>query len=285
MSEIKRGLVLEGGAMRGMFSCGVTDVLMENNIEFDGAIGVSAGIAFGCNVKSRQIGRAIRYNMKFADDPEFKGIRSLITSGDIYNVNFSYNRIPNELDLFDTESYKANPMELYAVATDVETGKPVYQNVPNGDAHDLEWYRASASIPVVSRIVEVDGYKLLDGGLSDSIPLKKFISMGYNRNLVILTQPDGYQKKKNNMMPLIKVMYHKYPNFVRAIERRHIMYNRELLYVKKAVEAGKAFAIYPPVKLEVSPIEKDKEKLKEVYEIGRKTAEEKLEQIKAFLTE
>ena len=167
----KTGLVLEGGAMRGLFSAGVLDVMMENGIEFDAAMGVSAGAVFGCNFKSGQIGRSIRYNMRFCDDPRYCSLESLRKTGDLYGVQFCYDEIPNKLDPFDKEAYRSNPMPFYAVCTNVETGKAIHKRLDNGDAKDMEYFRASASMPVVSRIVEVDGYKLLDGGITDSIPL------------------------------------------------------------------------------------------------------------------
>ena len=212
----KTGLVLEGGAMRGLFSAGVLDVMMENGIEFDGIMGVSAGAVFGCNYKSGQIGRSIRYNMRFCGDPRYCSLESLRKTGDLYGVQFCYDEIPNKLDPFDKEAYKANPTPFYAVCTNVETGKAIHKRLDNGDAKDMEYFRASASMPVVSRIVEVDGYKLLDGGITDSIPLASMERRGYKRNVVVLTQPLGFVKKKSKMIPLIRLTMHQYPNVIRA---------------------------------------------------------------------
>ena len=212
----KTGLVLEGGAMRGLFSAGVLDVMMENGIEFDGIMGVSAGAVFGCNYKSGQIGRSIRYNMRFCGDPRYCSLESLRKTGDLYGVQFCYDEIPNKLDPFDKEAYKANPTPFYAVCTNVETGKAIHKRLNNGDAKDMEYFRASASMPVVSRIVEVDGYKLLDGGITDSIPLASMERRGYKRNVVVLTQPLGFVKKKSKMIPLIRLTMHQYPNVIRA---------------------------------------------------------------------
>ena len=157
--------------MRGMFTAGVLDVMMENGITFDGIIGVSAGAVFGCNYKSGQIGRTIRYNMKYCGDKRYCSFHSLITTGDLFGADFCYNRIPNELDKFDEPTYKQNPTEFYVTATDIVTGKAVYQRCDNADQYDLKWYRASASMPILSQISEIDGRKLLDGGISDPIPL------------------------------------------------------------------------------------------------------------------
>ena len=174
---MKTGLVLEGGAMRGMFTAGVMDVLMENGVNFDGVIGVSAGAAFGCNYKSKQIGRVIRYNTRFCADKRYGGLGSLVKTGDIYNTDFCYGTVPLELDPFDFTAYDANPQEFYVVCTDIESGQPVYHKYLGQSDHGFDWIRASASMPLVSRIVEIEGRKLLDGGIADSIPVRYFQSM------------------------------------------------------------------------------------------------------------
>ena len=280
---MKKGLILEGGAMRGMFSAGVTDVLMENGIEFDGAVGVSAGAAFGCNYKSKQIGRVIRYNTKYIKDKRYCGLRILIKTGNIFSTEFCYGEIPMLYDVFDFETYKNNPMEFHIVATDIETGKPVYHKYEGNEESGLDWIRASASIPLLSQIVEIDGQKLLDGGIADSIPVKYFESIGYTKNLAVLTRPNGYRKQKNSALPLIKLKYRDYPNFVEAMANRHIMYNETLDYIAERQKSGNLFVICPEADLQIGHIEKNPEKLKEVYEVGRKTAEKNLEQVKAFL--
>ena len=283
MTEKKTGLVMEGGAMRGMFTCGVIDVFMENGIRFDGAIGVSAGAAFGCNYKSRQIGRAIRYNKNYCRDPRFAGWKVFLKTGDIYGAKFCYETLPNELDIFDVETYAANSMEFWVVCTDAETGKAVYHSCPRGDAEDILWMRASASMPIVSRVVEIDGKKLLDGGVADSIPLEYFESIGYNRNVVILTQPDGYRKQKNKLIPLAKLTLKGYPAMIGAMADRHLRYNENLDYIKLQELSGEAFVIRPPEALEIGSIEKDPEELERVYQIGRDTGYRYLEQVKNYL--
>ena len=281
--NIKIGLVMEGGSMRGMFTAGVTDVMMENGIEFEGAIGVSAGAAFGCNYKSRQPGRAIRYNKRFCKDKRFVGIGNYIRTGNIFNAKFCYKTIPNELDIFDRKAFKENPMEFYIVATDVEKGCEVYYKLENGDDEDIELIRASASMPILSKIVNVDGTKLLDGGIADSIPLKGFEKLGYMKNVVILTQPSGFVKEKNKHMKLIKFKYHKYPNFVGAVADRHMKYNAEVIYVSRQEQAGNAFVIRPPEPLNIHGMVRDPEELERVYQIGRKVMTERLEELKNFM--
>lgn len=280
---MKKGLILEGGAMRGMFTCGVMDVMMENGIEFDGAVGVSAGAAFGVNYKSKQIGRAIRYNTRFCADKRYGGIYSLLTSGNIYNTEFCYGEVPLKHDVFDFETYQANPMEFYMVCTDVESGKAVYHRYEGWEDHGFDWIRASASMPVVSQMVEIDGHKYLDGALADSIPVKYFEREGYDRNVVILTRPKSYTMKANQMMPIIRAKYRKYPKLVAAIENRHRIYNETLAYISQKERAGKLLVIRPDNALPVSRVEKDPEKLKEAYEIGRQAALARLEEIRNYL--
>ena len=280
---MKTGLVLEGGAMRGMFTAGVMDVLMENGITFDGAIGTSAGAAFGCNYKSHQIGRVIRYNKKYCRDKRFVSLRSLITTGDLYGADFAYRELPYELDIFDTNTFSSSPMEFYITCTDVETGEAVYHKCDKGDDEDLLWMRASASLPLASRIVEIEGRKFMDGGMADSISIKHLQSLGYDRNVVMLTQPHDYEKKKNKLLPVIKLVYKKYPEFVKALETRHERYNETLQYIKDLEKKGEIYVIRPPHKLEIGAVEHNPEKLQAVYDIGRREAEKKLDEIKEFL--
>ena len=281
---MKKGLILEGGAMRGMFTAGVTDVMLEQGIELDGAVGVSAGAAFGCNYKSRQIGRALRYNKRFCNDSRYSGLRSLLTTGNLFNTEFAYREVPLNLDVFDFDTYTANPMEFYLVCTDVETGKPIYHRYDGYHDHGFDWIRASASMPMVSRTVEIDGQKLLDGGISDAIPLHFFEDRGYNRNVVILTQPTAYRKKKTSAMPIIRLMYRKFPALVHAMEIRHEMYNSTLEYIARQEAAGNILVIRPAESLPVSRVEKNPERLQAAYDIGRATATAQLEAIRQFLS-
>lgn len=280
---MKTGLVLEGGAMRGLFSAGVTDVLMEEGITFDGAIGVSAGAAFGCNVKSGQIGRALRYNTTYCNDPRYCSLRSLLKTGDLYGAEFCYSTIPYELDPFDVEAYNRNPMDFYVVCTDVETGEAVYHNCPESNLESMQWFRASASMPLVSRIVEVGGYRLLDGGIADSIPLEAFEKLGYERNLVILTQPEGYVKKPNKAMPLMRLALGKYPKLLRTIANRHTIYNQQVAYAETQQAAGAALILRPEAPLDMSRTEHDADKLRAAYRHGQDVARKNLATIRAFL--
>lgn len=280
---MKKGLILEGGAMRGMFSAGVVDVFMEENIEFNAMVGVSAGAAFGCNYKSRQIGRAIRYNTNYCKDKRYCSFYSLLTTGNMFGADFCYHELPEKHDIFDTEAFKCNPMDFYVVATDVETGGAVYHKCTDGGYEDLEWIRASASMPLVSKIVEVNGKKLLDGGIADSIPLKFFKEKGYEKNVVVLTQPRDYIKGRNKMMSIARVMLKKYPKVLDTMERRHEIYNEQRLYLWEEEKKGNVFVICPDGSLPVGRIEHDAEKLKMAYQIGKQKATEKMADIKNFL--
>jgi len=280
---VKTGLIMEGGAMRGMFTCGVIDVLMENDVRFDGAAGISAGAVFGCNIKSKQIGRAIRYNKKYCRDPRYCSVRSLIRTGDLYGVEFCYHELPDLLDPFDRETFRSNPMEFYIGATDVKTGECVFHRCTDGGETDIKWLGASASMPLVSRPVSVDGYVLLDGGISNPVPYRYMEKLGYNRNVIVLTQPESYQKKKTKGLPLIKLMMHQYPAVANALTIRHHMYNRQMKEILDRQREGTAFVIRPPEPLGISRTENDPEQLERVYRIGRQVMEAALPELKRFL--
>lgn len=278
----KRGLVLEGGAFRGLFTAGIIDVMMEHDVWPDAMIGVSAGAAFGCNYKSRQLGRAIRYNKQFARDSRYSGMRSLLTTGDYFNADFGYHVIPRQYDVFDDKAFNENPMAFYAVCTDVETGQPVYKLLDKVTETTYDWIRASASMPLLSRIVELEGYKLLDGGVADSIPLAWFERQGYRHNVVILTQPQDYRKSHNALMPLMRLFLRKYPFMLEALDQRHLMYNAQLDYVSEAEHAGRCLVIRPDKPLPIGHVSHDAAEMQRVYDIGREMGEREIKNIKQF---
>ena len=280
---MKKNLVLEGGAMRGMFSAGVMDVLMENDIEFNEVIGVSAGAVFGCNYKSKQIGRTIRYNKKYIQNPEYCSFRSLIKTGNMFGRDFCYNKIPFELDPFDNKTFMSDPTKFYVVVTDINTGKAVYKRVDSAIGEGLEYMRASASMPLASKPVEINGKEYLDGGIADSVPLEFSIKNGADKNLVILTQPKGYIKKKNSLISLMKLSLKKYPKLIEAMKNRHILYNKQVEFAEKTEKEGKAFIIRPAEKLPIGRLEKNPETLQLVYNLGRQEALDNLDKIKSYL--
>lgn len=282
---MKKGLVLEGGAMRGLFSAGVIDILMENNLLPDGVIGVSAGAAFGCNIKSKQPGRVIRYNKKLAHDWRYASFRSLLTTGDYFGGEYAYHYMPRHLDYFDVETFNNNPMEFWAVCTNVGTGKAVYKRLMEVDDNCLEYIRASASMPIAARIVTVEGKKLLDGGIADSIPLRFFQEQGYDRNLVVLTQPANYVKEPNKLMPLMRLWLRRHPRIIRALEQRHIMYNNQLEYVRQEEKKSNTLVLRPEAALTIGHLSHNPDDMQATYEHGRKVATKHLEEIKAFFSE
>ena len=280
---MKTGLIMEGGAMRGMFTAGVLDVLMENGLVTDGAIGVSAGAVFGCNYKSHQIGRVIRYNTEYCNDKRYASFKNLVKTGNLYSEQFCYHEVPEKLDPFNEAAFAASPMDFFVVCTDVKTGEPIYHKCRKGDAEDVRWMEASASMPLAAKIVKIGHYSLLDGGVADSIPVRFFESIGYKRNLIILTQPKGYIKKKNKFLPAIRAKYFRYPAFVEAVADRHERYNETLSYISMLEQAGKDYVIRPPIPLEIGAMERDPAQLRRVYETGRAVAQIQVEKIRDFL--
>ena len=280
---MKNGLVLEGGAMRGLFTAGVLDVLMENRVRFDGLIGVSAGACFGCNYKSGQIGRVIRYNKRFARDPRYCSWRSFFSTGDLFNADFCYRELPMNLDVFDAEAFEANPMEFYLVVTDCATGDPVYRRIDKADEKAFQWRQAPASMPIVSRPVAIDGGEYLDGGLSDAVPLRYFESLGYDRNVVITTRPHGYRKPPEGKLRLWKLFLRRLPKVCDAMQSRSERYNASLDYLDSRVLSGQTFLIAPKHPLEISRISHDPDQMQRVYEIGRAAGERNLSAMLEFL--
>ena len=276
MTRVKTGIVLEGGGMRGMYTSGILDVLMENHIFVDGMVGVSAGIAFGCNYKSRQKGRALRYNVRFAHDKRYSGIRSLLKTGNYYNAYFAYKLVPTHYDIFDYNEFEDSPMECFAVCFDVKTGEGVYQRLTHVDNDFFEWIRASASMPVVSQPVEVGGRLLLDGGLADSIPLEFMMSKGYERNIVILTREEGFRKTAEHGLWLMKPLLRKWPKVIEALKKRPSHYNHQLQQVREQERKGTAFVFRPLKPLNVSRTTHDPAEMNRVYQQGREEALQRL---------
>ena len=283
METGKTGIVLEGGGMRGMYTCGILDVLMERHIYVDGMVGVSAGIAFGCNYKSRQVGRALRYNVRFARDKRYSGIMSLLKTGNYYNAWFAYHLVPTHYDVFDYNVFEDSPMECYAVCFDVNSGEGVYQRLTHVDNDFFEWVRASASMPVVAQPVEVGGRQLLDGGLADSIPLEFMMNKGYDRNIVILTREEGFRKTAEHYMWLMKPLLRKWPKVIEALKKRPAHYNMQLQQVREQERKGNAFVFRPLKPLNVSRTTHDAAEMNRVYQQGREEALQRLDDLKKFL--
>lgn len=261
------GLILEGGGMRGVYTAGVLDAFLEKKVQFSDIYGVSAGSCHACSYMSGQQGRAYRVAVDYLDDPNYCGTRTFLRTGNIFGVEMLYSQIPNVLDPFDYEAFKKYPGNLHAVITDVDTGEPVYVKVK--DLNKQMWaIRASSSLPLVSKSLVVNGHTYLDGGVADSIPIKKSIEDGNTKNVVVLTREEGYQKEPNRSMRLIKMRYPHAKAFVKKMANRHIRYNETLAFLEKEEKAGRVFVIRPKEKVEVGRVEKNKEKLEALYQIG-----------------
>ena len=279
-NQSKIVFVLEGGAMRGLYSAGVLDVLMQNNVSTDAIYGVSAGALFGINFKSRQVGRAIRYNLRFAHEKNYMGLYSLITTGDIMNKEFCFNKLVYELDKFDFETFDNSPIDFFAVVTNVETGEPEYIKIEEAKI-GMEALRASGSMPFVSKCVEYGGQKYLDGAVSDPIPLQKAIDEGYGKIFVVLTRPENYKKHKD-FMPY-DFVYRKYPNFVKTATNQYKDYNKTLELIKKYEKDGRICVLRPSKNLRIARVEKNLNKLRENYQLGVDDCTENLDKIRKYL--
>ncbi len=279
---MKTGLVLEGGGCRGIYTAGVLDVFLENGIDFDGVIGVSAGAAHGCSFVSKQKGRSIDYYTKYCNDPRFMSIKSWITTGDIVGVDFSYHELPEKLVPYDYDAFLSSGTEFYAVVTNVETAKAEYIKL-NDMLADIDFIRASASLPYFSRIVAINGNKYLDGGCADSVPVDAFIERGFTKNVVVLTRPESYRKKPE-MTFLADIVYKKYPEFAKLLKLRHEEYNSNIAHIAELEKEGKIFVIRPESDLNLGRIEHDAKKIKNVYDIGVNDAKKCITDLKTWLS-
>lgn len=285
MSGTRRGLVLEGGGLRGLFTAGVLDAWMAAGVEVDGVVGVSAGACFGCNWKSGQAGRAIRYNLRFAKEWRYCSWRSWALTGDLFGAEFCYRRVPLELDPFDEAAYAANPAEFHVVATDADTGRPAYWKLDRADGDAFERFRASASMPLVSRPVALDGRRYLDGGLSDAIPLAYFEGLGFGRNVVVTTRERSYRKTPPGRLALrvARLALRGLPAVAAALGERWRAYNRTLELLAAREREGAAMVVSPPAPLDIGRVCHDRAKMRQAYGTGRATGEASAERVKAFL--
>lgn len=276
------GLVLEGGGMKGAYTTGVLDFFLEKGIEFSRVYGVSAGAIHMMSYLSRQKKRSINISTKYAGDKRYCSVESLLRTGDIFNAEMCYSLIPRKYDPFDNESYMRYSGKAYAVVTNIETGKPEYLRVKDGFA-DLVKVRASASLPLVSRNVEIDGKLYLDGGISDAIPIQKSILDGNDRNIVILTKEVGYVRQPSGQLGLIKMRYRKFPKVYELMKERHTTYNATMEFLRRQQENGQAFVIQPKEPSDVGRLEKDPKKIEALYMQGYQDAQACYEQMIQYL--
>lgn len=281
---IEAGLVVEGGGMRGVYTAGVLDYFMEKNLYFDDCYGVSAGACHISSYVSKQIGRSIKVTLDYINDKRYCSINSLIKTGDMFGVEMLYDIIPNKLELYDYDTFNKFKGNFYSVVTNCKTGKAEYIKIKDMKK-DIIAVRASSSLPLLARIVEINGEKYLDGGITDSIPIKKSIEDNHRKNVVILTRDKTYRKKKSSFLPIFKLKYRKYPNLVNAIENRYKMYNNTLDFIEEKVKTGEVFVIQPKEPVNISRVEKDKTKLKELYDKGYNDAKKCYEDLIKFINE
>lgn len=281
---MKSCLVLEGGAKRGIYTAGVLDVFLEHGIFTDSVIGVSAGAIHGCSYVSKQKGRSIRYNIKYNDDYRFMSFKSLIKTGNMVDTNFAYHELPEKLDPFDHKSFENSATKFYATCTNLTTGNAEYILCPDLKEHYINYLRASASMPLVSQIVKLDGKYYLDGGISDSIPVKAAFDLGFDKNIVVLTRPEGYVKKPFSMLWLAKIIYRKFPNFIKTIRNRHKDYNQTLAYIDKLEKENKIIVIRPSKYIKISRMETNIDKIQQMYDLGRHDGLMAINKVKMFLS-
>ena len=279
---IKAGLVVEGGGMRGVYSAGVLDFFIEKDLFFENNYGVSAGACHLCSYLAKQYKRAFRVNVDYLDDKRYCSVHSLLKTGNLFGAEMLYDIIPNELDLFDYDTYNKNESNFYAVITNINTGKPEYVKI--GDLKkDIIYVRASSSLPLLAQNVKINDKEYLDGGISDSIPIKKSIADGNKKNIVILTRDNTYRKNKNSLMPVMKLKYKKYPNFVKSMADRHIVYNETLDFIKELEKNGDVFVIRPKKPVTIGRTEKNREKLEALYNDGYNDAKDCYEDLLKYL--
>lgn len=280
----RAGLVLEGGAMKGVYTAGVLDFFLDAGIDFEKCYGVSAGACCMCSYLSKQRGRALATMTDYLNDKDYWGLSSFLRTGDLFNVRMCYHDIPEKLNPFDYEAFDKNPSRGYAVVTNIETGFAEY--IPLQEMHrDIEAVRASASMPFVSRNVDIGGKMYLDGGLADSIPILHAVTDGCRKNVVVMTKEEGYWRSPIRHAGAARLKYAKYPKVYELIKNRHNTYNETLRYIYEQVEEGTVFLIQPRYKSDVSRTEKDASKLRALYEEGYEEAASRKEELLAFLGE
>ena len=277
------GLVLEGGAMRGMFTAGVLDVFMENNIKVTDIVGVSAGTLFGINYVSKQPKRALRYNLRYINDNRYMSIKSLMRTGNLINKDFTYYKLPFQLDVFDNKTFKQSDINFFATVTNIETGEAEFIKIEDA-FKQMETLRATSALPFISEIIEINGKKYLDGGIANSIPVDFFENQNFDKIIVILTRPIDYRKKKSTGVQF-KVAYSKYPKLIEKLENRYKDYNDTVERILELEKQGKVLVIRPDEEITIKRLEKDTDKLQHVYDLGIRNGKESIERVKKYLEE
>ncbi len=281
----KIGLIIEGGGLRGLFATGVLDLFMDNSLEFPYISGVSYGSVNAFSYISKQRGRTKRIADRFVNDPRYMGWGNMLKEGNYFSTEFGYRTIPEKLEIFDLETFKKSKTIFNMVVTNCKTGKPEYLEKSNLNNEELiDGLRAGASLPFISKMVTIKGNLYLDGGISDSIPVKKAVEEGYKKNVVILTRPGDYRKNPTSFKLAGRLVYRKFPELIRAMEERFQVYNETLDYIESEERAGSLLVLRPERDMKIGRLEKDLHKLHKIYLHGMEVAEKKFEELKEFIS-
>lgn len=269
------GLVLEGGGMKGIYTAGVLDFFLDKEIDFSSCYGVSAGACCLCSFLSKQKKRAYRVNVDYLDQKAYCSVESFLKTGDLFGADMCYGLIPDYLDPYDFDTFNQYEGKAYAVVTNIRTGAAEY--ILLEDMHrDVIAVRASASMPLVSRNVRIDDKLYLDGGLADSIPIRRSMKDGNRKNVIVMTKEEGYvrQPVKLSELALLRARYLHFPKVYELMRERHLSYNNTVQYIEELQKQGKVFVIRPKQKSNVGRVEKDRAKLDALYEEGYRDAED-----------
>ena len=275
-------LILEGGGLRGIYTAGVLDCFLENGIDLRNVYAVSAGSCHACSYLAYQHGRAYSTNVDYLRNKYYCSLYSLVTTGDLFGVEFLYHEVPEKLYPIDNEAFLGTPSNFHAVVTNCLTGRAEYPLVRDL-FRDVDYVRASSSMPGDSRLVWLNGTPYLDGGIADAIPLRRSIEDGYSKNVVVLTRDRTYRKEPSSVTGFLKKKYRAYPALVERLEMRHLSYNAQLDFVREAEADGRAFVIAPSVPLELGRMEKNREKLNAIYRLGHSDAAQCLANLQQYL--
>lgn len=279
---VQAGLVLEGGGMKGIYTAGVLDFFMEKELYFANCYGVSAGAIQLCSYISKQHKRGYRTSLDYLGNKNYCGIGSLLTTGDFFNAKMCYDDIPNKHDPYDYKTAAKFEGNAYAVVTNIRTGEAEY--MPMREMHrDILAVRASASLPLLSRNVKIGDEYYLDGAMADSIPLRRSMADGNQKNVVILNKEVGFIRKPSSHLGLMKLKYKKYPKVYELMANRHNMYNETIAFMEEEEKAGRVFVIRPKVASNVGRIEQDRDKLEALYYTGYEDAKNCYESLMKYL--
>lgn len=277
-------LVLEGGGMRGFYTAGVLDFFLEKNLEFNFIIGTSAGACCACSFISKQLKRNYHAFGDYLNDPNYMGLNNLIHTGNFFNYDFIFDTIPNKLIPFDYKQFNKFKGKFYSVSTNIETGEADYHL--NTNLHidaDMDYIKASMALPMISKPINIDGKLLLDGGVADSIPIRKAMELGSKKSIVVLTQAANFRKQPNKLMPILEKTYSSYPKLIKALENRHNDYNNSLNFINLLEKTNNCFVIRPSTPITISNLETDKEKLDALYNQGYNDAKNSYKKMINFL--